>query len=414
MANREFVKLLGMFGPGIVFVAAAVGVSHLVQATRAGAQYGLWMLVIVVLACIVKYPVIRLGTEYAGLTGQPLISSYRRRGKAAFLLYAASQLATMVFVIAAIAMFCLGLLQTTFGFDVSRLTGVAILLALTSTFLLLGGYGAMEKLSKLVVSVFALLVLVAVVISLYSFEPATTAQFASSITLDKTTFMFIIALVGFMPTPADASVIQSLWIKEKSQKQKTDLSQLRLDFNTGYVISLVLGLCFVFLGFSTLHANEIPIETSNFGFARQFVTVFTQFIGPWSFHLVAITALLIMISTLYTVLDGMSRVAAEIIGGSGKNGLSSKLYPFVVIALSIMACLTVGLFLTSFTVFMDMTSVMVFCVTPLLAWLNHKAVFVDNASHSSKPGTNLELASNISIWILTATSLGYLVVRFVL
>ena len=37
-------KLLAVLGPGILYTAAAVGVSHLVYATRAGAVYGLAMI----------------------------------------------------------------------------------------------------------------------------------------------------------------------------------------------------------------------------------------------------------------------------------------------------------------------------------------------------------------------------------
>ena len=57
------------FGPGLLFAGAAVGVSHLVQSTRAGASYGLAMLAIVLLANIVKFPAFRFGPHYAAATG---------------------------------------------------------------------------------------------------------------------------------------------------------------------------------------------------------------------------------------------------------------------------------------------------------------------------------------------------------
>ena len=44
------------FGPGLLFAGAAVGVSHLVQSTRAGASFGLSILIIVILANIIKFP----------------------------------------------------------------------------------------------------------------------------------------------------------------------------------------------------------------------------------------------------------------------------------------------------------------------------------------------------------------------
>ena len=44
------------FGPGILFAATAVGVSHLVQSTRAGAVYGFSLVWVVLLANFFKYP----------------------------------------------------------------------------------------------------------------------------------------------------------------------------------------------------------------------------------------------------------------------------------------------------------------------------------------------------------------------
>lgn len=42
------------FGPGLVMAAAAIGVSHLVQSTRAGAEYGFSLIGIVLLVNLFK------------------------------------------------------------------------------------------------------------------------------------------------------------------------------------------------------------------------------------------------------------------------------------------------------------------------------------------------------------------------
>ena len=41
-------------GPGLLFAGAAIGVSHLVQSTRAGAEYGLTLLWAIILANLFK------------------------------------------------------------------------------------------------------------------------------------------------------------------------------------------------------------------------------------------------------------------------------------------------------------------------------------------------------------------------
>ena len=53
--ERTFLKALG---PGLLWAGAAVGVSHLVQSTRAGATYGFALLGIVLLANVFKYPAV--------------------------------------------------------------------------------------------------------------------------------------------------------------------------------------------------------------------------------------------------------------------------------------------------------------------------------------------------------------------
>ena len=49
-------RIRDILGPGILFASAAIGVSHLVQSTRAGALYGLGMVWAVVAANVAKYP----------------------------------------------------------------------------------------------------------------------------------------------------------------------------------------------------------------------------------------------------------------------------------------------------------------------------------------------------------------------
>lgn len=48
-------------GPGLVWAGAAIGVSHLVQSTRAGASFGLGLIGVVVFANIYKYPAFSFG-----------------------------------------------------------------------------------------------------------------------------------------------------------------------------------------------------------------------------------------------------------------------------------------------------------------------------------------------------------------
>ena len=48
------IKRIKQLGPGLLFAGAAIGVSHLVQSTRAGADYGWGLLWVLIMANLFK------------------------------------------------------------------------------------------------------------------------------------------------------------------------------------------------------------------------------------------------------------------------------------------------------------------------------------------------------------------------
>lgn len=50
------------FGPGILMASAAIGGSHLISSTQAGALYGWQLAIMIILANVFKYPFYRFGT----------------------------------------------------------------------------------------------------------------------------------------------------------------------------------------------------------------------------------------------------------------------------------------------------------------------------------------------------------------
>ena len=72
---------LRKLGPGLLFAGAAIGVSHLVQSTRAGADYGWGLLWALLLVNLFKYPFFQFGPRYALATGGSLLDGYYKLGK---------------------------------------------------------------------------------------------------------------------------------------------------------------------------------------------------------------------------------------------------------------------------------------------------------------------------------------------
>ena len=93
-----------IMGPALLFSGSAIGTSHLVQSTRAGALYGLAMLSVILLAGILKYPAFRFAVDYGHSTRRSIMVGYRELGLWAPLLFAAAGLTIMPIIIAALSM----------------------------------------------------------------------------------------------------------------------------------------------------------------------------------------------------------------------------------------------------------------------------------------------------------------------
>ena len=63
--QKPYNRFRSIFGPGLMFAATSVGVSHIVQSTRAGAEFGLGLVVLVLVVNLIKYPAFHFGTRYA-------------------------------------------------------------------------------------------------------------------------------------------------------------------------------------------------------------------------------------------------------------------------------------------------------------------------------------------------------------
>lgn len=69
-------QLVRSLGPGIMMAAAAVGGSHLVASTQAGAIYGWQLAALILLVNLFKYPFFKAGVQYTMGTGESLVEGY--------------------------------------------------------------------------------------------------------------------------------------------------------------------------------------------------------------------------------------------------------------------------------------------------------------------------------------------------
>jgi Mn2+/Fe2+ NRAMP family transporter len=80
-AKTNLQAKLAALGPGILLATAAIGGSHIVASTQAGALFGWQLAWLILLVNVLKYPFFRFGVEYTLNHGESLLQGYQRKGR---------------------------------------------------------------------------------------------------------------------------------------------------------------------------------------------------------------------------------------------------------------------------------------------------------------------------------------------
>jgi Mn2+/Fe2+ NRAMP family transporter len=411
--QRGFFKA---FGPGLIFAGAAIGVSHLVQSTRAGAVFGLGMLLFIVLANLLKYPAFRFGPHYASATGTSLLEGYRRQGTWALVAYALVTLGTMFSVLAAVTVVTASLVKVTLRLELGVVPISGLLMALCAGLLVLGHYRWLDRITKVLVAVLTVSTIVAALSVLPRIQwtgALWPAQF------DLTTVMFLAALVGWMPSAIDISVWHSLWTlaKNDDSRQRASLSSSMLDFHLGYVGTAFLAVCFMLLGAGVMHGAGIEPDLRPAAFAAQVIDLYKSTLGPWAGPVIGSAAVAVMFSTTLTVVDGFPRAIATLVqrfrgpevAGAGElaSQITRRSYWLAMAVLCAGALLLLATLLDSLPAFVDVATTLSFLTAPLLAVLNHRAIMSPEVPPEARPPRWLWTLSWVGIVALSGFAVLY-------
>jgi Mn2+/Fe2+ NRAMP family transporter len=369
-------KFFKVLGPGILFASTCIGVSHLVQSTRAGADYGFALLGAVILANIFKYPFFEFAVRYTSATGVSVIDGYAKRGKWIVWAYFLLSIPSMIIVTAAVTFVTAGLLGTLLGIELSTDLWAIIIFIICVSILAIGKYKLLDNLLKLVGLVLLLSTLVAFVSALIHGPVERAPSFVPKELYSISGIMFAIALMGWMPTAVDISTWTSLWSEAKTKitGYRPTLKESLADFNFGYGVTAVLSIFFLTLGSYIIYGTGTELSNSSAGFAGQLINMFTTAIGQWSYTIIAIAAFSTMFSTTITVVDGYGRSMNRTFklmfkDSSTADSRSSYIIWTVIIAVS--AYLVIAQFLNNLKSLVDLATILSFVIAPLAALLNY-------------------------------------------
>ncbi|MBT5766052.1 divalent metal cation transporter [Emcibacteraceae bacterium] len=394
------------FGPGVIFAANAVGVSHLVQSTRAGAGYGLSLLLLIFLITALKYPLFRFASTYSAVSGKTLLDAYRKDGHFAVFILILSVVIDMFIATAAVSLVTAGIVKNVFGIDVSTLLVITVLI-LGAFFLLAAfGYSFFEKLVICMVILFTLMSIAASGMAVPTAIREST-NIMPDLNWSPAFIVFLIAMAGWMPTPPSASFFLSAWSAKRRQKLKDQLTlkMILFDFNFGYALTLIIAFAFVLLGAVLLYLNNINAETdSAVSFAAILMSLFSESYGSWAIPIVGGAAIVVMFSTMLTLFDGAPRVMRQLFGFSETN---KKAFLGFLILQAIGVISIVYFFGSSFSTFINFATSTAFATAPFIAIYNYRAIMNDDIPDEAKPRPYLRIWNFISAGVLFVIGIYY-------
>lgn len=419
--NNSLIKVIG---PGLLFAGSAVGVSHLVQSTRAGAMYGMALVIFIIAAFFTKYPGFLFAPRYSAITGRSVLASYARQGRFAMGFYGLSTIISMFIGAAANLLVTSGLLMAVFGVENGVVPLATVISAAGMVMLVAGHYHWLDRIMRVLMAFLTIATLAATVMALPMLNWQVSGVWYPA-EYDLATILFLAALVGWMPTPSDVSVWQSQWTvaKIRDTGYRPQAREANLDFHLGYISTLILAFCFVVLGAAVMHGSGNGFEGSPAKFAAQVIGLYEQALGKWSGSLVGIAAVSVMFSTLLAILDGYPRGFANFLlllhgqeEGIKEDAVSEKRrhhYYWSTILIMVMgALLILGLFQGQFKSFVDFGATAAFLGAPLFALLNHRAMQGGDVPEHLKPGRLLYMWSIFGILALAMFAILYIYFAF--
>lgn len=403
-------------GPGLIFAGTCIGVSHLVQSTRAGADYGFSLLWAVLLANLFKFPFFEFAPRYAAATGENLLRGYTRVGRWAFYLFLVLTGLTMFPIAAVLTLVTTGLLVNLCQWAYSPIWMAALVLLVCATILNLGKYPVMEKLMKAMIIVLAVSTVVAVAAAAargYSPRPGSGGVFV----WDAAGVWFLVALMGWMPSTIDVSVWHSFWQIEHHKikaNRSEDLKAVLFDFHAGYWGTTVVAVLFLALGALVMHGSGESFSSSAAAFSGQLVALYTRALGPWSFPVIAAAAFVTMFSTTLSCLDAYPRVVREaaVIIRPDMAPRYEQIYLIWMLVTAAAALVIITFFVNSMKTLVDLTTTASFLAAPVFAFINLKTVTCSCVPRAARPSLPLLVFSWLGIIFLTGFSALFVYWRF--
>jgi len=414
--NKTNRSLLASLGPGIIWASTSIGVSHVVQSTRAGADFGFTLIALVILANIVKYPFFQIGPRYAAATGESLLDGYKRLGNIAFGLFLIMTVATMFIIQSAVTIVAAGLAGNLMPNLLSVSGWAAVVLASIITILAIGRYALLDRVLKGMMVVFALVTFIALVMTLTNDSTNFNHDYSGISFTSAASIAFMVALIGWMPTSIEVSVWHSLWTLSRMKQTNNQLTvkDALFDFNFGFIFCMVLAIIFLVLGATLVFGTGESLSGRAIGFTGQLIDLFVKSLGDWTWPIIALITFIAMYSTCLAVSAGFSDVWSRVVKiiKPGADKLADRVYTITLVSIAIGGWLIINSFGSSLKQLIDFATTVSFVSAPVFAFLNLRLMSLSHVPEDAKLGQSMNAYSWICFYVLSGFSLYFVYWRF--
>ena len=363
---------------------------------------------------ILKYPFFEYGHRYTAATGESIIKGYMKLGRLAVTTFFILNVFTAIINAAALTLITAGLLANLFNLSYSMTVLGSIVLFFLLLILFIGHYALLDKVVKLLIFILAVTTIITVFIA-FGAEPKTesTHQFARKELWDAAGIAFLLALMGWMPAPIEASVWPSLWTLERTKqtKYKPSMKEALIDFHIGYIGTTIMALFFVGLGAFVMYGSGENFSNSGLVFSGQLVSLYTKTIGNWSEIIISTIVFITMLSTMLTVFDAYPRALAGSLEALKIEYAKFNRTIFWVsgLMMAIFSILIIEFFTNGLKTLLDFATILSFLAAPIFAIINYRVVNSSFMPNEFKPKKWLKILSWSGIVFLIVFSIIFLI-----
>jgi len=376
------------------------------MSTRAGADFGFGLIWALLLVHLFKYPFFQYGPRYATATGESLLDGYRKLGKGVLILYFILSFVMMFTIQAAVTIVTAGLAINLFGLTNNPITWSFIITVIGVIILILGRYKLLDNLMKIIIVVLSISTISAVLVAVFNTEKS--FNFTQIFPQGTIEISFLIAFLGWMPGPLDISIWHSLWAIEKiKDTSEFDTKKSILDFNIGYLGTIILGICFIALGALVMFGSEEKFSSSAGLFAQQFIGLYTDNLGKSMHIVIGIAAFTTMFSTTLTTLDASPRAMSKSVELLTKRN-SKKMYWIWISVLFIGTMLILKYFMAEMGTLVKIATILSFITAPFYAIINFVLISGKHTPKEWRPSLGMKILSYLGIIFLMGFNVWYL------